>query len=560
MRFVLGIILLACPAFAQQTLPTQISKVVVFSDRAEITRSGQIASIAGDAELIIKNLPPSLLNESVRIGGSGTADSRITDIRVETEYIDTLPKNRLKELEDDLENLLSEERVHNDRLNLLRKEKDLLDQIKQNIISQKPDSDQPRPSMEDWTKLFLFYDTNFEKLNSEIRTTEKKKDDLSDRKNNLKRQISQLSGYGKLAKKSVIVKVTAGRSGTTRLDLSYVITGARWYPSYDVRVSPDDKTVEFVYNAVVSQKTGEDWKQVDLSISTARPQVSGNVPTLSAWYLSVEQPITLRSARSAKKSSDMDLLSGLAGSGGGAGMGMAEEEEAFVPEAPVTYDEAGIETNTTAVVFTVRQKSDIPADGFEHRVLLAAQPLKADFAYTGVPKISEFAYLQGSIENTTDVPFLAGNANVFFGSNYVGTTSLRTIIPTETFTTSLGVDEGIRIKREQIRDYQAEKGFLSKSKKKTFEFKITVQSFKKNDEEIVIRDQFPVSRDERIKVELVTPEFDKDKAVQVFNSGNVEKRSNGMLEWKFKIKPQEKVEIRLKYTVEYPRELLIEGL
>lgn len=570
MKHVIGLLFIVaftCTVHAQQkNLATDIKAVTVYSDRAEIRRSGEIYLNAGDYEFVIKDLPVSINDQSIRVSGSGTASAKITDIKIETEYIDTLPANRLKDLQEQLKTLIAEERVYSDRQTLLSKEKDFLDLIKTNATNSSTSKESPRPSLEEWTKLFVFYDGNFEKINDEIRSLDKKKSDLANRKSNLQNQINQLSSYGKLSKKKAILNVSVAKAGNMNFDLMYVIGGAKWYPVYDVRVSPEDKTVELVYYAMISQRTGEDWKDVNLSISTARPNISGTMPSLSAWYLSVYAPQYY--------SDDMSSLGAIkSGAAMGAGAPVyakrsaknkeSDGEAGEVEEAAVMLEAetATVQTRSTSVVFNVKKSSTIPSDNFDHKVTLSIESLKSDFAYSTTPKLAELAYLKGTIENLTDVPFLAGSANIFFGSNFVGTTYINTVIPTEKFSVFLGIDEGIRVKREQVKDYKAEKGLLSKSTKKTFEYKITIESFKKTDEDIVIQDQFPISQDERIKVEAVLPEFDsKEKYTANHPNGIIEKKGNGVVEWRLKIKPKEKIELRIKYNVEYPRELQIDGL
>lgn len=570
MKHVIGLLFIVaftCTVHAQQkNLATDIKAVTVYSDRAEIRRSGEIYLNPGDYEFVIKDLPVSINDQSIRVSGSGTASAKITDIKIETEYIDTLPANRLKDLQEQLKTLIAEERVYSDRQTLLSKEKDFLDLIKTNATNSSTSKESPRPSLEEWTKLFVFYDGNFEKINDEIRSLDKKKSDLANRKSNLQNQINQLSSYGKLSKKKAILNVSVAKAGNMNFDLMYVIGGAKWYPVYDVRVSPEDKTVELVYYAMISQRTGEDWKDVNLSISTARPNISGTMPSLSAWYLSVYAPQYY--------SDDMSSLGAMkSGAAMGAGAPVyakrsaknkeSDGEAGEVEEAAVMLEAetATVQTRSTSVVFNVKKSSTIPSDNFDHKVTLSIESLKSDFAYSTTPKLAELAYLKGTIENLTDVPFLAGSANIFFGSNFVGTTYINTVIPTEKFSVFLGIDEGIRVKREQVKDYKAEKGLLSKSTKKTFEYKITIESFKKTDEDIVIQDQFPISQDERIKVEAVLPEFDsKEKYTASHPNGIIEKKGNGVVEWRLKIKPKEKIELRIKYNVEYPRELQIDGL
>ena len=569
MKHIMSLLLfvsLSAPTAAQQkNLATAIKAVTVYSDRAEIKRSGEIYLNAGDYEFEVKDLPVSLNDQSIRVSGSGTASAKITDIKIETEYIDTLPANRLKDLQEQLKALTSEERIYSDRQSLLSKEKDFLDQIKSSATNQTVTKESPRPSLDEWTKLFVFYDGNFEKINDEIRALEKKKTDLSARKTSLQNQINQLSGYGKLSKKKALLNVSVAKAGTMKFDLMYVIGGAKWYPVYDVRVSPEDKTVELVYYAMISQRTGEDWSDVDLSISTARPNISGTMPALAAWYLSVYTP----SYYSDELSGSLGAMKSRSAMGAGApayakkaeDRGGEAEEKAEESVSMLQSETADVQTRSTSVVFNVKKPSTIPSDNFDHKISISLESLNSEFAYSTTPKLAEMVYLKGTIENVTDVPFLSGSANVFFGSNFVGTTYINTVIPTEKFSVFLGIDEAIRVKREQIKDYKSEKGLLSKSTKKSFEYKITIESFKKTEEDIVIQDQFPISQDERIKVEPVLPEFEgKDKITASHPNGIVEKKGNGVVEWRLKIKPKEKIELRIKYNVEYPRDLQIDGL
>ncbi len=556
---------IALPASAQQkNLKSDVSAVTVYSDRATVTRSASLQLSEGDYEFAFGDLPYSLDDQSFRVEGSGTAKAKISEIKIETVYIDTLPKNAMKELQEQMNTLLEEERVVTDRITLLTKEKDFLDLIKINATATSQGSKETvRPTIDEWTRLFGFYDLNFEKVNQELRALDKKKTDIARKKSVLQQQINQVSGYSKLTRKKAVVTLTVTRAGTMKFDLSYVITGARWYPYYDVRVSQEDQAVEFTYYAMISQNTGEDWKDVNLSISTARPNISGSAPTLSAWYLNVYTP-TYKYADKAKKSRE-SYGSGVRSF---SKQESAKEESAdelsasgAVSEGLLDFETTSVEQRSTSVVFNVKKPATIPADQYDHKVTIAIEKLQSSFEYASVPKIAPHAFLTGRIENTTDVPFLAGNMNIFFGNSFVGTSSLETIIPTEKFNVSLGIDDGIRIKREQIRDYKAETGLFSKSTKKTYEYKITVESFKKSEDTIKLRDQFPIPQDERIKVEAVLPNFEKkDQTIASVPNGVVEKLYNNVVEWRLRIKPKEKIELRIKYTVEYPRELRIEGL
>lgn len=558
--FVLWIGLFAGSLFTQQRLlKSEISAVTVYTDRADIRRSATVQLTEGDFEFIFQGLPAELDDQSLRIAGEGTAKAKIADIRIETEYIDTIPKNTLKNLQEQMVQLQDEERVIGDRIVLLTKEKDFLDLIKVNATAPRGEKEL-RTSVDEWTRLFGFYDQNFEKIHQELRALDKKKSEIAKKKSQLEEQINQLSGYTQLKRKKAVMTVNVTRAGQMKFDLSYVVPGARWYPYYDVRVSPDDQSVELIYYAVISQNTGEDWNNVSLSISTARPYIAGAVPVLGEWYLSIYQPSYKYATRDEKSRS---YVVGARSFSKETAKKAAESETTADEEstAILDYETTSVEQRSTSVVFNVRKLSTIPSDRQEHKITVAIEKLKSVFEYTTIPKLAPHAYLTAWVENTTDFPFLAGNTNIFFGNSFVGNSAIPTVTPTEKLQVSLGVDDGIKIKRESIRDFRSETGIFSKNIKKTYEYKITVESYRKSEDTIKIRDHFPIPRDERIKVELLIPNFDKkDQTILTVPNGVVEKMPGQILEWRLRLKPKEKYELRLKYTVEYPRDLKIEGL
>jgi hypothetical protein len=58
---------------------------------------------------------------------------------------------------------------------------------------------------------------------------------------------------------------------------------AGWTSSYDVRLTGDQLTLSWY--GLITQRTGEDWPECDLTLSTARPTVTAKVPELDPWYL-----------------------------------------------------------------------------------------------------------------------------------------------------------------------------------------------------------------------------------------------------------------------------------
>ena len=80
-------------------------------------------------------------------------------------------------------------------------------------------------------------------------------------------------------------------AGEVQIELSYLLYGASWRPRYDARVDAAAGRVKLTQQALVSQRTGEDWANVALALSTARPSAATRLPDEpDPWYLDLYKP------------------------------------------------------------------------------------------------------------------------------------------------------------------------------------------------------------------------------------------------------------------------------
>lgn len=554
-----ALVLIVSGAYALQAIEqkTPISQVVIYNDRVEITRMHKTGYQPGEYQFRMTDLPSSLDENSVRASGSGTAEVKINGVKIETVYLDTTTNQRYKALEDSVEQLKDQQKIYDDRYSLLQKESDYLEKIK-NASTAVPagrESDKPRSTtVSEWTGLYNFYDAKSEAVNKELRSIEKSKKALQARLNALQSRLHKLSAGARLTKKDVSVSFTVKKEGSLALSLSYMMMGASWHPLYDIRVSPENKEVEFTYYGVIYQNTGEDWKNVKITLSTAQPSISGSMPALKPWYVDVYQQYYQKGQASQRAKQNIAY---------------SKEQQApvpaemayFVDGTSVTDQLAGargasinvsdVEFTGTSYVYQTPGENNIPSDGEPHKIPIAFETLKADFEYSSAPRLKQYAYLQGKVKNSTEYPFIAGDINVFFGNNFVGTSAINTVIPSEKFDVSLGIDEGIKITRQKMKDL-VENG---KRIKRTYGYKITVKNLKKTKEILTVNEQYPVTRNDKIKIKLVSPKFDDEKLEY-----GIKEKANGLIEWKMELGPQEKKEMELEYILEYPSGVSVTGL
>ncbi|PYT14558.1 MAG: hypothetical protein DMF51_08300 [Acidobacteria bacterium] len=69
------------------------------------------------------------------------------------------------------------------------------------------------------------------------------------------------------------------------LRVSYLAGNAAWHPLYDVRLDPVTEKVSLSWQAQVSQTTGEDWKDVAVTLATTQPSAGIDLPVLASLEL-----------------------------------------------------------------------------------------------------------------------------------------------------------------------------------------------------------------------------------------------------------------------------------
>lgn len=537
-------------ALSAAPVDSSISAVTVYTDRAVVTRTATVELGGGQSELIFANLPEALLDQSVQVSGRGTAQATILDVAARRTFVDFTPNTRVKEIEDQLRALRNDDRRLADEVAVLGSQRDSVTEFMKNAVAATKDAG--RPKLEDVRATLEFGQKQLLEIAQANQKLDQQREELSNKIAALEQQLNELRGTGGKGFKTVVVRVSAAQAGNLELALSYTVGNARWTPSYDARVVSGERAVALNYFGVVRQSTGEDWKNVALTLSTARPSLGGAAPTLTAWNLDVwvnrPMPVAAAAAREeiyaskvaqASRAREVNLQAFTTN--------VAADMAAPPPEVEMAG--ATVESGATSASFKIATASTIPSDGSAQKVPIAAAKLAANPEYLTVPKRQQTAFLTTKVVNSTDFPLLAGAMNVFLDGTFVATSNLRTVMAGEKFDLALGADEGISVKHKRVQKFTEDTGLTNSGKRVTYEYLLTIQNNKKSAERVIVVDQLPLSRNEKIVIKQLAPD-----------AREVKPTDEGSLKWTLDLKPGEKREITVKFTVEHPNDITVTGL
>jgi len=544
-----GLLISAFPLRAA-SVESRISAVTVYLDRAVVTRTAAVELATGNAEVVFANLPESLQEQSLQVSGRGTAAATILDVSAKRTFVNFTPNERVKALEDELKGLLKLMRVLDDRGLLLQAQGASLERMEAALFAP-PAKDVPRPDLNQFTASLAYLSEQKSKIAAERATLDEQREDLQNKVNTVQMQLNQLRGAGGKAYKTVTVRVAATSAGSLEVSLSYTVPGANWAPNYDARVLSGERAVQLGYFGLVRQNTGEDWKDVALTLSTARPNLGGAAPELGVWNLDIFVPRPVARNDEVVTLSQFQVSDGrraksvAAPASAGAFSDMAAPPE----EKDANIAVATVEAGATSATFKIANATTIPSDNSPQKVPITAAKLNAQPEYATVPKRQPVAFLTSKVFNNSEFPLLAGAMNVFLDGTFVATSRLATVMPGERFDLALGADDGISVKHKRVQKFTEDTGLTNSGTRITYEYLLTIQNNKRTAERVVVTDQIPVSRNEKIVVKQQTP-----------STGELKPDKDGLLKWTLDLKPAEKRELTVRFTVEFDKTVNVAGL
>lgn len=533
-------LLLAAP----QVIDSRISAVTVYTDRAIVTRTAHLELPTGLHEIALEQLPNGIDDASLQASISASSTATLLDVSSAAQIAERSGDNRLQQLDSQLQEIARQEREISDRSSVLENQKQFLADIQAGIT--KPGQDRPIPGIEELKNLLQLSEAGLERLLAEQRKLDQQSEELQHRKQALEIQRGNLAGDGTHYKRAVL-RIAVEKPAQVQVQLNYTLYDASWRPAYDARLRDGEDKIDMTYQGIVRQASGEDWNDVDLTLSTARPNLGSSVPALSPWIVdtavdrrkmlessAMPAPAAPAIAMAAKKSQSF-----------------AADEQAEVAGALAQMPASVAEVSgaATSASFHIPSRVTLNSDGSSQKVSIAQFKLPATFRYLSTPALREAAYLQADTRNASDYPLLAGTLNTYLGNTFVASSPLRAVMPGESFELAMGGDEAMSIKRKLVNRYTDYTGLTGGRKRVTYEFRIDAQNNHKTEQRLQFKDQLPVSRNEQIKVTLLEPV-----------EPSITREDDGKLMWDWQLKPGEKRSTSFKFSVEYPKEIRVSGL
>ncbi|MCI0520368.1 MAG: mucoidy inhibitor MuiA family protein [Chloroflexi bacterium] len=523
-------------------LNTSLEAVVVFPDRARITRRGMAVLQPGVHLLEVSGLPLAMNPDSLRAAARGSARARLLSAQCQRVFSSEAPAGRAGQLEAEIDAVQDALKSMDARGEAARQSRAALEALSAQAATYAAGLTAGETSLEAHLALMDGLRARMEALDGEMLSAAPARREAERRLARLKKELEQLASARPRERYCAVVEVEALTSGELSVELHYLVVGASWQPLYDLRLLEEDgaEALEVGYLAQVSQQTGEDWTGAALTLSTARPALAGVLPELKPVYLRVLPPP--RPPVPATRSFTQDA------SFGEVMPAPAMETQGALPVFEAEAAAAAVESEGVAVTYTLPAAANIPSDGAPHKVTVARFRLTPRLDYVSAPRLVEAAYRRARAANDSPYTLLEGAANLFAGEEFIGASTLKMAAPGGELELFLGVDDRLKVQRKLKRS-EVDKSLIGGKRRAHRAYEITLENLSPAAARLTLHDQFPVAQHEDIKVRLDSAEPKPAKQSEL-----------NLLEWELSLAPGEKKTVRFDFSIETPHGVEATGL
>ncbi|HOP62081.1 MAG TPA: DUF4139 domain-containing protein [Spirochaetota bacterium] len=576
---------------------SRITAVKLFTNRAEITRTSRIRLKKGMNSVLIEELPDNLYDWSVRGSLPENFKGKIISMEISRQALLEKRRKKIAKIEEKLEELRDIDANLADDLDNIKGQNNFINSINEFTRETASKELQTRiPQTELWSNTLNYTAKKKKELQNRSREIQKKRRELAREIQKWEFELVQIGGssyfssYQKInramekniaktevqqyadvtdqyaqqqsylrtdtsgidTEKRLLLNIYSATEDDTNFHLIYMIPKTYWHMMYDFRASKTNNEIEVILYANIYQKTGEDWEGITLSLSTGKPLTNIALPHLAPWYLNSRGP-------------RRDQIGGYSKlykkANGKSGFAMAEEDEledkkkeGGMPQS--TVKKAGLNFE---VSFPVKQT--IQSSEKYQKKLIKSYTLKSSkglkYYFETVPESTGKVFLMAKTTNQTELPWLGGEAQVFLENDFIGKVNIPDTPVAKEQDLVLGIAPDMTAKKELVKKFNDTSGVFGGNNRVIYSYKITVENNSSEKREIIVLDNFPVSNNKEIEVEIknLSMKFVEDEKIK-----KTTEYKQGIRKYTMSLPAGAKKEITYDAVITYDKELIIDGL
>jgi uncharacterized protein (TIGR02231 family) len=526
-------LLLGSPAVfaADVAADLHIDRVTVYREGAAVTRTGVVELPAGAHRLVIRGLPAAIDSKTLRVAVDSPA-VRLGGIEVQKINEGKFATEAERELRRRIEETGDRRQAAQDEAATAQTQLKLLDSLAANPAGS------PTKASVDGANLSAVLATISTSASAAHRRVREATLQLRTIDRELEKLKADLAKVATQSKQSTEIRTAyeASAASSSTVSVSYMIGDAGWRWIYEARLDTKTKRMSLDRQGQLAQGSGEDWKNVEVILTTAQPADDAATPVLGSQFLDIVEPERMRALQSRL---------------GAAGKAAAPAES--LQEIAVTGARRMARESATDYLaeYQIPGRVSVLADREPRLYPIAGDTFDVELVARIVPSASRAAHLEAAFKYDRDVPLESGRLQLYRDGAFVGEADAKVFLPGADVRMPFGADQRVRVAVHDEAAQSGQRGVITKQTLKETRRRFDITNYHQSAIEIEVVDRLPVSRNADVKVEVL-------KGATEPATKDLDGKAGVML-WKFTGEPQRSVTIRQYYSVQYPRDRHLEA-
>jgi uncharacterized protein (TIGR02231 family) len=523
----------AADAAAREPTAGNVRRVTLYRGQALITREVDVDGDAGSHEVVVSNLPATIIDSSLY--AESTNQIEVRAVRFRQRAVGEEPREEVRKLDEEIAAVQAALALNQKKTELATQRLAYLDQL-QGFVAPTATTElsQGVLNAETLKELTQFAFEQRAQIAQDQVTLAQEQGTLTQQLELLQRKRAELTSNAQRTVNEAVLFLEKLGGGPAKVELNYLVSSCGWSPTYTIRASDDRSNVQVEYNALIQQLTGEDWSGVELTLSTASPSLSASGPSLAPFNVTLLQPdqsvqvaaqadgSRLRFEYAENKAQQMQVNEQLNSVIDFAAKTNAnwtlnrfactsQQMELVNPMEMLStiIDETDI-GDAPSLSYPLANSVSIASRSDQQMVRIYRGDLASEFYHVATPLLSSYVYREAEVANGSEFDFLAGPVTVYIDARFVGRAEIPTVAQGETFVLGFGSDAQLRARREL-----AEKtdGVQGGNKEVKMSYRLLIENYKTAPVKVRVFDRLPYSNragDIRISMSDPTVELSAD--------------------------------------------------
>lgn len=529
---------------AETELASRIERVTVYPDGAVVTRMGKAELLQGASQIVLRGLPATIDPASIRVEGKGNGAFAVgaVDVRLTPgearPVLDAVIEGKLKALREEKEVLAG-------RAASIEAKRATIERFAQ-IGPDKLGPDGKALPVADWPAVFDAIGTSLVKVHEELRGVRARTSDVDAEIAALERAQPQTLRTG-APKRDIAIAVEATAPVAAEFAVTYRVGGAGWTPQYEARLTTGSGTakpaIDLVRRAELRQRTGEDWSDIALTLSTTRSAGGTRAPDLPPMQVMFFEPPAIYESRQrfgAAPAAPAPMAAARAKAEAD-----AESTQKVARSVAAEIQTAQVEASAYQASFQVPGRVSIPQDGSSKTVVLSQNKVEPTLSARVTPELEETAYLEAAFTHEEVAALLPGTVALHRDGTYIGRGRLGLVAPGDKVELGFGADDKLKVSRAPVRRRENEPTWLGQTRTDLREFRTIVKSLHAQPVKVTVTERIPFSESTAITVETIAAQTTPPTEKQVGDK-------RGVSAWTFDLAPGTEKEIKVSYRIKWP--------